>query len=332
MKRLQAILLLIAISLVFFAHLRGSLLPLHRGSAETREPKTELLEHGVLARASTWNQPFPCLEPDEAMKRKFGYRAPATSGLLFLKIIKVGGSTATGISMRIAKHVAERRDESFWICRGRWDHSYAFKLLEHRDRSQSFTWTVLREPTKRAVSEFYHFQVSRENRSDDDSSFIKYLTKESRSSRNLYLNVLSLEKNLFVFDDVPAIINQILSDYDFIGITERMDESAVVLMMLLDARMGDILYLNAKGKGDSRSFRSKKGWPLPTNKYNSPIAPLYFFQDTGAMMMGYTRTLAFILNQVMSRLLCANFFGVTGGSRQRNGTGCCIKQQTDRLT
>jgi hypothetical protein len=105
--------------------------------------KTEMMEHGVVAQASSWNQPLPCLEPDEAMKGKFGFRAPAMSGFLFLKLVKVGGSTATGVTMRIAKHVAERRNETFWICRGHWDHSYAFKMLEHRDRSQSFTWTLL---------------------------------------------------------------------------------------------------------------------------------------------------------------------------------------------
>jgi hypothetical protein len=60
-------------------------------------------------------------------------------------------------------------------------------------------------------------------------------------------------ENVLVFDDeAPAIINQILSDYDFIGITERMAESAVALMMLLGVNMGDILYLSAKGSINGR--------------------------------------------------------------------------------
>jgi len=49
--------------------------------------------------------------------------------------------------------------------------------------------------------------------------------------------------------DPIAAANAILDEYDFIGITERMDESAVLLMMLLDLPMSDILYLSAKGKG-----------------------------------------------------------------------------------
>ena len=45
------------------------------------------------------------------------------------------------------------------------------------------------------------------------------------------------------------VANAILEEYDFIGITERMDESAVLIMMLLDLPMSDVLYLSAKGKG-----------------------------------------------------------------------------------
>jgi hypothetical protein len=37
--------------------------------------------------------------------------------------------------------------------------------------------------------------------------------------------------------------------YDFIAITERMDESAVELQMLLGLPLADVLYLNAKTSG-----------------------------------------------------------------------------------
>jgi hypothetical protein len=214
--------------------------------------KTEFLQDGVVARAFAWNRSLPCFKPDLPMKQQNGYRKPATSGLLFMKLVKTGGSTATGITMRIAKHTAERRHEKFWICRGRWDHNWAFKMLKERRRDDSFTWTVLREPTKRAISEFYHFEVSRNKVSSSDESFIKYLTKgeHSRIQRNLYLRVLSIDYSYSVFDeDAPSIINAILSDYDFIGITERMDESVVALAMLLNLPLGDVLYLDAKGHG-----------------------------------------------------------------------------------
>lgn len=179
-----------------------------------------------------------------------GYRQPGTNGVMFMKLMKTGGSTATGITMRIAKHTAMRNDETFWICRGRWDHNWAYDMLEHRLRNESFTWTLIRNPTKRIVSEFYHFEVSRENRSTSYESFAKYVEVDRRAIlTNYYLRVLSIKKIAISDSYAPSVINDILSDYDFIGITERMDESAVALMMLLRVPIGDILYLDAKGNG-----------------------------------------------------------------------------------
>lgn len=44
-------------------------------------------------------------------------------------------------------------------------------------------------------------------------------------------------------------VNKILQDYDFIGITERLDESLVALQMILGLKTTDILYYSAKNKG-----------------------------------------------------------------------------------
>ena len=44
-------------------------------------------------------------------------------------------------------------------------------------------------------------------------------------------------------------VEEIISSYDFIGVTERMDESLVVLMILLDMELTDILYLSSKRNG-----------------------------------------------------------------------------------
>jgi hypothetical protein len=114
----------------------------------------QLAAVGVKPKAFTWNGTVPCYEPDDLMKLSNGYRQPAKDGLLFLKTIKTGGSTATGITMRIAKHTAERNQKKYWICRGRWDHQWAIRLLKERVRDRSFTWTVIRDPTERAISDF----------------------------------------------------------------------------------------------------------------------------------------------------------------------------------
>lgn len=38
-------------------------------------------------------------------------------------------------------------------------------------------------------------------------------------------------------------INSIMHDYDFIGVTERMDETAVALQMILGLETSDVMFL-----------------------------------------------------------------------------------------
>jgi len=50
-------------------------------------------------------------------------------------------------------------------------------------------------------------------------------------------------------DDARHVMQSIVDDFDFIAVTERMDESAVVLAMLLRIPLSDVLYLAAKQQG-----------------------------------------------------------------------------------
>jgi hypothetical protein len=121
-----------------------------------------------------------------------------------------------------------------------------------RNRERSFLWTILRDPTKRAVSQFFHFEVSRKKIEPTDREFLRWIQGYTFLHR-YYLKTLSMEDILETstrpdFDPV-AVANAIMNDYDFIGITERMEESVVALQLLLGLETGDILYLSAKGSG-----------------------------------------------------------------------------------
>ena len=65
-----------------------------------------------------------------------------------------------------------------------------------------------------------------------------------------YLKYLSLDFYTRNHTDEQRVIdiNQVLSQYDFIAVNERMDESAVALSMLLGIPIADVLYLDAKRK------------------------------------------------------------------------------------
>ena len=45
------------------------------------------------------------------------------------------------------------------------------------------------------------------------------------------------------------IVQNMLREYDFIGLVERLDESLVLLRLLLGLNAGDILYISAKQSG-----------------------------------------------------------------------------------
>jgi hypothetical protein len=195
------------------------------------------------------NESLPCFPPDKDWWQHSVLRSPADTGLLFIKPMKTGGSSAAGVHVRMARHVARRQEQSsFEICKGRWDHTRAHKTFPNRISEKSFLWTVVREPTARAISQYFHFQVSRDNVTATDKNFQRHLTRE-QVYWNYYLRTLSTNEVFVSSETAIDIINKIMADYDFIAVTERMDESVVVLMMLLNLQMADVLYLNAKGNG-----------------------------------------------------------------------------------
>lgn len=213
------------------------------------------LAHGITVQPfHAWptDRPLPCLGDQKG------------NGFFFMKLMKTGGSTAAGVHVRMLQHIARRLSSqettttttstTTTTCQGQWDHDWAYNMLADRQRNKSFTWTLVRDPTKRVVSQFFHFEVTRNGTKPTDANFQSYLWSEYTTRDALhqyYLRTLSVQrrKRKILTEDIPGVIQQILRDYDFIGITERMEETAVALLMLLDLRLADILYLDAKASG-----------------------------------------------------------------------------------
>jgi Galactose-3-O-sulfotransferase len=250
---------------------------------------------------------FPCFLSNE----RWASQQPTKRGFLFLKPYKTASSTAAGIHLRIAKHVAQRQFQgvttndddvalslerhyndrtitpaaaaaspSPLFCESRFDHGYAHHLFPRRNKNQSFLWSIVRDPQSRLLSLFFHFWVSRYGHKATTASFIDFAQRDFWDSQEHYLKVLSTRESSFqkyvarvaaesgrreaggngtttLTIAKSGYVNQILLDYDFLAITERLDESAVVLAMLLDLPLGDVLYLSAKGQGgyDDGGFR-----------------------------------------------------------------------------
>jgi hypothetical protein len=235
---------------------------------------------GVVARAfDPWDKPLPCVEPELNWARM--QRETSTTGFIFVKPFKTGSSTASGVNLRIARNVARRLgsadDKSSkvnngnatsvgeWeICKARSDHVPAHLAFRTRDRGLSYMWTILRDPTSRVVSQFFHFEVSRKKVEPTDANFINYVRTVQVLTRDYYYYALWLRGYPKDTDNRKTLGNQIMLDYDFIGTMERMDESIVVMSMLLGIPVSDVMYLKAKGHGGYDDGGGREGGKICT--------------------------------------------------------------------
>jgi Sulfotransferase family len=211
-------------------------------------------------------------------------------GLLFLKLHKVGSSTAAGINAMIARNVARRRRRLTPLlpmnnntalsiaassssasretidfqgsCDAQLAHLPAKNMCPRRDKTKSYLWSIVRDPASRVVSRFFHTKVSLNKGEPTDDAAIRFFCSQGdhymsllstvpMKSTNQKINNTRKEKNLMIISDQDRVkyANLIMKEYDFIGVTERMDESAVALSMLLDIPLADVLYLDGKVTG-----------------------------------------------------------------------------------
>jgi len=159
---------------------------------------------------------LPCY-PSEDDWKKLG-NAPAEEGFIFVKPYKTGSSTCSGVNLRIARNVARRQNKEFNMCKSRFDHTWANRKYAGRIPEKTFLWSIVREPTSRVVSQFYHFEVSRDKVEPSDENFINYTRNGPQNMiHDYYLASLSLQAYRRGESNAVDIANKILEDYNFIG-------------------------------------------------------------------------------------------------------------------
>lgn len=191
-----------------------------------------------------------CHPVEERWWRSSVQRKPTKRGILFMKEMKTGSSSVAGVVLRIARNLPKRLGLDFEQCSSRVDHTPA-RVMEYKNRivDESFLFTFLREPSARYISQFFHFKVSREKFEPSDKAIQEYFLKAGYL-HDYYLRELSLlEYPSKQLSERIKAVNSIFRNYDFIGITERMDESLVVMQILLNLPTSDLLFMDAKSKG-----------------------------------------------------------------------------------
>jgi hypothetical protein len=193
-------------------------------------------------------------------------------GLLFVKVPKTGSSTAAAVALRIA------RNHGVSV---RYDHSSPLEdHYENRHPTHSFLWTSIRNPAERAVS-YLSYQASRKRQTfttttttgDDGLVVLQQLRSMDRSGvvvksegrggpQLAFTSLRFIPKHSAWTPSFPTYVanakrvkehvRHVLQNYDFLLVTERMDESLVALALTLGIDVADVLVVSSKVA--SRSF------------------------------------------------------------------------------
>lgn len=203
-------------------------------------------------------------------------RATATTGLLYVKTPKTGSSTVAGIVRRIAISMANNNNNNNTSeCAYRNHHNSPFGY-RNRDRNHSFLFTSIRHPSKRAISRVFFTYVTQRNWTTDDASILRAMDSKSwqigvvskgAGGHELKYTSLDAIPDWSAWNDtnktvvlnplqVRAHVEHVLQAYDYIMVTERMDESIVCLQLLLGVSVGHVLSTSAKVSG---------GWDVHNN-------------------------------------------------------------------
>lgn len=190
-------------------------------------------------------------------------------GLLYLKVSKTASSTAVGVTFRIAEKVGARMLNNS-TCAHRWKHGISFNNLER----PYLLWTSVRDPATRALSEFFHFKVSRNGVAPTTKEMILMLNQRKnyqlRRQAKRFSKKLPADDALDMDTTSNFIDRQLLARYSFVAVAERMDESLVVMKLLFDLDDGDIVVLSSKksggyddGKYKERCIKVQKAFTTP---------------------------------------------------------------------
>lgn len=200
-------------------------------------------------------------------------------GLMLSKIFKAGSSTAAGVTLRIAHRMAHRKGfKQNPLCLSYYSHQFSL-LSSHslRDPSQSFLWATVRQPHSRANSAFFFFKKGGRKEqmiflNKTSGNQLRQMRKRGTDKPNKLRDGVGLLKgglaglpNSIIVDNPQKLAyehiqKQVLQFYDFVAVTERWQESMVVMKMLMgvNVQYTDFVVLKAKEAGTKSNKNQKK--------------------------------------------------------------------------
>merc|ERR1719261_1142536 len=110
---------------------------------------------------------------------------------------------------------------------------------------KAFYFTIVRDPAERQLSAF-NYAVHRNLAADSMKGLLKWLDEKGTDVQADYISPTS---DKAVRNRTSA--QELIDLYDFVAMTERFDESLLILAFRLGASKEDVLYMPAKKAGTS---------------------------------------------------------------------------------
>lgn len=128
--------------------------------------------------STTWQvypHKFPCVDGGN---EKHMLITPAHEGLLFQRPVKTGSTTLTAIILRLVERYLPKQSSGMTRCKYRAMHATSRSLeFGKRKKNQSYLLSVVRDPTHKAISRYFHFDVSIGQKVPTDEHFIQIMRR-----------------------------------------------------------------------------------------------------------------------------------------------------------
>jgi hypothetical protein len=195
-------------------------------------------------------------------------------GLLLAKTFKTGSTTAAAVTMQISHRLGKRK--GIESCISHTSHGLSISnAITTRERASSVVWTTVRDPGKRAVSSYAFYRAGRLGEEPTDDNMLFFL----EGAKNHQIAQLRTQRGASaaggsptaqyvpqLYTEIANILRlEVLSTYDFIAVTERMEESLIVMKLLWNLRDGDILVSSVKQAGGWTY-----SWDVPKTCFHVP--------------------------------------------------------------
>ena len=228
------------------------------------------------------------------------YDKDTLAGLIYSKNHKAASSTLAGVTLRAATNYGRRQAATnasgTQACASYQKHGNA-QIFHRRDRARSFMYSSIRHPAHRAVSWIFYFGSISESNVDEEYVLSKLRDRKyhpMKISKELGAQVQYMHtgvdrpaKAALWTDGEPtkvqnlslsiSRVEDVMGQYDFIVIVERLHESLVVFQLLLGLNTSDILYLSAKTSGlySYNTGRKYNGCHLLAKSFTTPAISAY---------------------------------------------------------